>query len=195
MEAGTAPAGSAHGTGSKTMADLGLLAARKFADSVALKQKVGDQWVEISYAEFGRAHSEIGRGLIDLGLQPGDRVAILSHTRPEWVFANHGTLAAGCASVAIYQTNSPEECHYVLSHSESRAVFVEDVEQLAKIRAVEHDLPSLEHIIVFDPGDGDIGDAISLDELRVKGGTRDEGELEQRATAVTDDDACLYIYT
>ncbi len=195
MEAGTAPAEPAHGTGSKTMADMGLLAARKFGDSVALKQKVGDEWREITYADFGRAHSEVGRGLIDLGLQPGDRVAILSHTRPEWVFANHGTLAAGCASVAIYQTNSPQECHYVLEHSESRAVFVEDLEQLGKIREVEDKLPNLEHIIVFDPSGGEIGDAISLDELRAKGGTHEESELEQRANAVTDADPCLFIYT
>ncbi len=195
MEAGTVPAAAEHGTGSKTMADMGLLAAQKFGDATAISHKVGDEWVKISYADFGRAHSEVGRGLIDLGLQPGDKVAILSHSRPEWIYANHASLAAGCASVAIYQTNSPEECHYVLSHSESRAVFVEDQEQLAKIREVEHDLPALEHVIVFDPAGQDIGDAISLDDLRVKGGARDAAELEQRANAVGDDDACLYIYT
>jgi long-chain acyl-CoA synthetase len=195
MEAGTAPTDAAVGTGSKTMADMGLLAAAKFGDSTAMKHKVGDAWVEISYSDFGRAHSEIGRGLIDLGLQPRDKVAILSHSRPEWVFANHATLAAGCASVAIYQTNSPEECHYVLSHSEARAVFVEDAEQLAKIRAVENDLPHLEHVIVFEAEGAELGDAISLDELRVKGAARDESELEQRAYAVTEDDPCLFIYT
>jgi long-chain acyl-CoA synthetase len=195
MEAGTAPAAAPHGTGSKTMADMGLLAARKFSDATAITHKVGDEWVEISYADFGTAHSEVGRGLIDLGVQPGDKVAILSHSRPEWIYANHGTLAAGGASVAIYQTNSPEECHYVLSHSESKVVFVEDQEQLAKIRQVRADLPALEHVIVFDPEGKDIGDAISLDELRIRGGTRAPEELEQRANAVTDDDACLYIYT
>src|SRR3954470_13665605 len=184
MEAGTAPTAASYGTGSKTMADMGLLAARKFGDATAITHKVGDEWVKISYADLGRAHSEIGRGLIALGIEPGDKVAILSHSRPEWVYANHATLAAGAASVAIYQTNSPEECHYVLSHSESRAVFVEDQEQLAKIRAVEHDLPALEHVIVFDPERGEIADAISLDELRVMGGTHDEAELEQRANAV-----------
>jgi long-chain acyl-CoA synthetase len=195
MEAGTAPTDAPQGTGSRTMADMGLLAAAKFADSTALTHKVGDEWVGISYAEFGRAHSEIGRGLIDLGLEPRDKVAILSHSRPEWVFANHATLAAGCASVAIYQTNSPEECHYVLSHSESRAVFVEDAEQLAKIREVEHDLPHLEHVFVFDPAGADVGDAITLDDLRARGAGRDESDLEERANAVTDEDPCLFIYT
>jgi long-chain acyl-CoA synthetase len=195
MEAGTAPTDAPQGTGSKTMADMGLLAATKFADNTALTHKVGDEWVKISYADFGVAQSEIGRGLIDLGLQARDKVAILSNTRPEWVFANHATLGAGCASVAIYQTNSAEECHYVLSHSESSAVFVEDAEQLAKIREVEHDLPALEHVVVFDPAGADLGDAIALDDLRARGRAREESELDERAQAVSDDDPCLFIYT
>jgi long-chain acyl-CoA synthetase len=196
MEAGTAPvAATSGGTGSKTMADLGLRAAQKFGDTPALMHKVGDEWQNISYAAFGDTISEIGRGLIDLGLQPGEKVAILSHSRPEWVYANYATLASGCASVAIYQTNSPEECHYVLSHSEAKAVFVEDASQLAKIREVEGDLPGLEHIVIFDATGVDKGDALTLDELRARGAGRDAAELEQRANAVTGDDACLYIYT
>jgi long-chain acyl-CoA synthetase len=195
MEAGTAPTAASHGTGSKTMADMALLAAQKFGDATAITHKVGDEWVKITYTDLGAAHSEIGRGLIDLGVQPGDKVAILSHSRPEWIYANHGTLATGAASVAIYQTNSPEECHYVLSHSESKVVFVEDQEQLAKIREVQRDLPALEHIIVFDAEGQDIGDAVLLDDLRAKGSARDASELEQRANAVGDDDPCLFIYT
>jgi long-chain acyl-CoA synthetase len=196
MEAGTAPVeATTGGTGSKTMADLGLLAARKFGDTTALTHKSGDEWAKISYTDFGNAVSEIGLGLIDLGLVAGDKVAILSHSRPEWVFANFATLASGCASVAIYQTNSPEECHYVLSHSESKAVFVEDASQLAKIREVQGDLPELQHIVVFDPTGADKGDALTLDELRARGAARDVAELEQRANAVTGDDPCLFIYT
>src|SRR6266511_1317229 len=123
---------AAAGTGSKTIADLVMLAAEKHGDNPALRHKVGEDWVDISYEELGRAVREVTLGLIDLGIQPGERAAILSHTRPEWTFANFGILGTGAASVSIYQTNSPEECHYVLEHSESRAVFVEDQEQLAK---------------------------------------------------------------
>jgi long-chain acyl-CoA synthetase len=195
MEAGTAPAVASGGTGSKTMADMGLLAARKFGDTTALMHKVGDEWKHISYTDFGKAIAETGLGLIDLGIRPADKVAILSNSRPEWVYANFAILAAGAASVAIYQTNSPEECHYVLSHSESKAVFVEDESQLAKIRAVEGDLPDLEHIVIFDPTDADKGDALTLDELRARGSARDESELDERAAAVTGDDPCLFIYT
>ena len=91
-------------------------------------------------------------GLLDLGIEPGDRVSILSHTRPEWTYACFATFAAGAIVVSIYQTNSAEECHYVLHHSGARAVFVEDAEQLAKVRAVEADLPALEFVIVMESG-------------------------------------------
>src|SRR5205085_2759988 len=148
------------------------------------------EWVGIDYAELGASVSEVARGLIHLGIVRGDRISILANTRPEWTYANLGILAAGGASVSIYQTNSPEECHYVLEHSESRAVFVEDGEQLAKIREIEDDLPALEFVIVMEP-DGDIGDAITLDTLRERGRARDDAELDDRIASVTPDDACV----
>ncbi len=191
MEAVTAPAS---GTGSKTMADLAALAAAKHGDAPALRHKVGEEWQDVSYAELGTAVSEIGRGLIDLGLEHGDKVSILAHTRPEWTYANLAILASGTVSVSIYQTNSAEECHYVLHHSESKAVFVEDAEQLAKVREVQGDLPNLEHVVIFDPS-GDIGDAVSLEDLRKRGAGRDASELEARTDAVTKDDICITIYT
>jgi len=191
MEAVTAPAS---GTGSTTMADLAGLAAEKFADKSALKYKVGDEWRDVSYSEVGHAVSEVGRGLMDLGLVHGDKVAIVSHTRPEWTYAHFGILAGGTVSVSVYQTNSAEECHYVLEHSESKAVFLEDAEQLEKVRAVRDRLPHLEHLVLFEPVDG-ADDAITLDELRERGRGRDASELQQRSAAVTKEDTCIYIYT
>ncbi|MEA2396827.1 MAG: long-chain acyl-CoA synthetase, partial [Thermoleophilaceae bacterium] len=117
-------------------------------------------------------------------------------TRPEWTYANYGILTTGATSVSIYQTNSPEECHYVLEHSESRAVFVEDGEQLAKVRQIESNLPALELVIVMAPEDGlDMGAAISLEELRERGRGRDESEYLQRIEAVKPEDPCVFIYT
>ncbi len=192
MEAGTV--GARAGTGSKTIADLLPLAASQFADRPALKRKVGDEWAATSYGELGRTVREIALGLVDLGLAPGDKVSILAHTRPEWTEACFGVLCAGATAVTIYQTNSPEECHYVLEHSESRAVFVEDAEQLAKVREVEDRLPRLEHVIVMEAGDAD-DRALSLDALRERGRGRDEAEFEARWSAVGPDEICLYIYT
>src|SRR3954452_17323603 len=197
MEAVTAGADArhAHGTGSKTIADLLPLAVEKYGVVPARRYKDGDEWRDVSYAELGEIVKEVALGLIDLGIAPGDKVSILAHTRPEWTHACFGILTAAGTLVTIYQTNSPEECEYVLSHSDSRAVFVEDAEQLAKIREIEGNCPELKHVIVLDPGDADIGDAITLDALRERGRGRDASEWRRRYEAVTPEDICLYIYT
>src|SRR3954451_23521658 len=183
MEAGTV--GTSSQPAATTMAGLASTAASSHAGHPALKHKVGDRWVEVPYEELGETVSEVARGLMHLGLQRGDRISILCHTRPEWTHANLGILAMGGASVSIYQTNSPEECHYVLDHSESKAVFVEDEEQLAKIRAIRDRLPALEHVIVFDGATTD--EAIGLDDLRKRGRDRDQAELDERTASVTPD--------
>src|SRR3954449_7053504 len=197
MEAGTASTPSrGEAAGATTMASLAAVAAQRFAGKPALRHKVGEEWVDIDYADLGVAVSEVARGLIDLGIARGDRVSILANTRPEWTYANLGILASGGASVSIYQTNSPEECHYVLDHSESRAVFVEDGEQLAKIREIEDDLPALEFVIVMAPEDGlDLGGAITLDDIRERGRGHDQAERDDRRGSAPADDACVFIYT
>ncbi|MGH2712427.1 MAG: AMP-dependent synthetase/ligase [Thermoleophilaceae bacterium] len=194
MEAVTAGAKAA-GTGSKTIADLLPLAVERYGDAAAQRFKVGDEWKDVSYAELGEAVKEVALGLVDLGIEPGEKISILAHTRPEWSEACFGILTAGGTLVTIYQTNSPEECRYVLHHSDSRAVFVEDAEQLAKIRAVEDECPELKHVIVMEPGDADPGDALTLEQLRERGRGRDAAEWKARYEAVAPDDMCLDIYT
>jgi len=189
MEAGTTPT-----TGSKTIADLIPKAAEIYAPKIAARHKVDGEWVDVSFAELGEIVSEIGRGLISLGLEPGERVSILCSTRPEWVYNSFGITSAGGVVVPIYATNSPEECEWVAGNSESAAVVVENAEQYAKIAEVRDRLPNLRFVVVIDP-EGDTGDAISLDELRAKGRAVDEAELAARTEAVGPDDPYTFIYT
>jgi long-chain acyl-CoA synthetase len=192
MEAGTA----ASSTGSKTIADLMGRAAEKYGDAVALRRKVDGSWVDVSYAEVGEVVSEIGRGLIDLGLEPGDRVSILCSTRPEWTYADFAVSAAGLTVVPVYPTNSAGECEWVVGNSESRAVVCENAEQAAKIVEVRERLPALEHLIVIDASaETEAAGAIPLDALRERGRVRDAAELEARAAAVQDGDAYTFMYT
>ena len=191
MEAGT---GTVSTTNSTTIAELASLAFEKYADRPAVKFKTADGWQEQTFAEVGEIASEIGRGLIALGIQPGERVSILSNTRVEWTYADFGATMAGATVVPIYQTNSPEECEWVLGNAECSAVICEDAEQLAKVRAVQGNLPLLRHIIVIDGG-GDIGDAVALDDLRARGREVDEDELQARIDGVTPDDVFTIIYT
>lgn len=189
MEAGTTPS-----TGSRTIADLIPKAAEIYADKPAARHKVDGEWTDVTFAELGAVVSEIGRGFMAMGLEPGERVSILCSTRPEWVYNSFAISSAGGVVVPIYATNSPEECEWVAGNSESSAIVVEDAEQYAKIAAVRDRLPNLRFVVVIDPS-GETGDAISVEELREKGREIDEAELTARAEAVTPDDPYTFIYT
>jgi long-chain acyl-CoA synthetase len=191
MEAGTTPA---RGSGSTTIADLCARAAEQFGAQIAIKHKVDGAWRDVTFAQVGAIVQEIGLGLIALGLQPGERVAILCNTRPEWAYADFAISAAGGVVVPIYPTNSPEECEWVAGNSEAVFVVCEDAEQVAKVVAVRERLPALRTIIVVDPS-GEVADAISLDDLRGRGDRGDAQQLADRTAAVKADDPFTFIYT
>src|SRR5918998_1809594 len=167
MESSTA-APSRTTTGSSTIGDMMALAAERYGERPAVRFKRDGGWHDVSFAEVGEIVSEIARGLIDLGLAPGDRVSLLCTTRPEWTYADFAITSAGGVVVPIYPTNSPSECEWVAGNSESRFLVAENADQVAKIAAVRGNLPALEAIVVMDPS-GDVGDAISLEDLRERG--------------------------
>src|SRR3954454_10470761 len=190
MQAGTTTVATS--TGSKTMADLLGRAAEQYGDRVAARHKVDGTWQDVTYAQAGEVVREIGLGLIDLGVEPGERVCILCTTRIEWSFCDFAISAAGGVVVPIYPTNSPEECEWVAGNSEAAAIVCEDAEQVAKIVAVRDRLPALRRIVVMDPS-GETADAIPLDEVRERGRARDAAELEARTNAVAADDTFTII--
>jgi long-chain acyl-CoA synthetase len=204
MESSTAVPAHEQATGSTTIADLIPLAAERHGDAPAIRHKVAGEWRDVSYAQLGEIVSEVGRGLIDLGIQPGERVALLCATRPEWTYADFGITATGAVVVPIYPTNSPEECEWVAGNSGARAIICENAEQVAKIAGVRANLPELETVVVIDPsGDrGEAGDerseavdAITLEALRERGRGRDPEELEERTAAITREQPYTIIYT
>jgi long-chain acyl-CoA synthetase len=192
METATIPAREA-ATGSKTIADLFPLAASKHANKPAVRYKdeSGD-WVSKSFAEVGEIVRGLSLGLIDLGIAAGDKVSILANTRPEWSYFDFAALSAGATVVPIYQTNSPEECQYVLENSDARAVIVEDDAQLAKVREVKDSCPKLEYVIRMT---GASEDTISMNDLLERGSGRSESEWEERWSSVGPEDICTFIYT
>jgi len=194
MEAQAVTAAAA-ATGSRTLADLIPLTVQKHADAVAqrYKDQSSGKWVDVSYPELGQIVRELSLGLQDLGIERHDKVAILSNTRPEWTYSDFAILCAGGTVAPIYQTNSPEECEYVLAHSDSKAVILEDGEQLEKIRAVRDQLPALEHIISIEPIDAD--DVITLDAVRERGRARSPEDFDARIATVEPSDVATYIYT
>ena len=177
-----------------TIATLLPQAAAAHGDAPALRHKVGERWLDESYRELEVAVRELLLGLVDLGLEPGDRAAILAETRPEWTQANLAILSAGLVCVSVYASNSADECSYVLGHSEARVAFLEDGEQLAKILAVAERLPLLKWVVVMAPS-GSIGEALSLEDLRARGRGRAGAEWSARIAAVRPGDPCAIMYT
>jgi len=180
------------GTKSATLADLLPLSAQLYRGAPAVRYKQDDQWVSRSFEEVQEIVRPLSLGLIELGVAKGDKVSILANTRPEWTYCDFAALSAGAIVVPIYQTNSPEECQYVLENSDAKVVFVEDDEQMEKIRAVRDQLPLLEHVVRMT---GSSEDAISLEDLASRGSGRDASEWEARWKAVTPEDTCTFIYT
>ncbi|MFN8162484.1 MAG: long-chain fatty acid--CoA ligase [Solirubrobacterales bacterium] len=180
------------GTRSKTLADLLLRAAEKYGDSPAVRYKDGERWVDRSFSEVLEIVRPLALGLTGLGVEKGDRVSILGNTRPEWTYYDFAALSIGAVVVPIYQTNSPEECRYVLDNSDARVVVVEDDEQLAKVREVRDRLPRLQHVILMT---GSADDAISTQDLAARGANADPALWEQRLAAVGPADICTFIYT
>src|SRR5690242_18371028 len=134
-------------TGSKTIADLARAAAEHFGDQPAVRSKRDGEWRTLSFAEVWQRVSALGRGLIDLGLEPGERVCILCSTREEWTFADFAISTAGGVVVPIYPTNSPEECEWVAGNSEAVGVICENAEQVAKIEQVRDRLPNVRFLV------------------------------------------------
>jgi len=146
----------------------------------------------ITYPELGRRTNAIARGLIELGIEPGDRVAILALTSADWTLADYGALCAGAVVTPIYHTNSPEECAYVVAHSEARLVFCDDDEQAAKIRQIRDRCPHLEHVVLLH---GAAPDAITLRELCERGAGLPPETVALRLAGVAPGDLASLVYT
>jgi long-chain acyl-CoA synthetase len=174
----------------KTLGQMVLDVSARFT-GVALEFPRAGRVARIHYPELGRICTEIARGLISLGIEPGDRVAILGLTSAEWTMADFGSLCAGAVVTPIYHTNSPEECAHVLGHSEARLVFCDDAAQAAKVEAVRDRCPALEHVVLFDSAAGEL----TMDELRKRGSSIAPEQVLERVAAVRPDDIATLVYT
>ena len=175
----------------ETVAALPGSAAERFGSHIAGRYRAGDEWREVTYSEAGSAIDEIALGLVDLGIEVGDRVCLLANTRVEWTLASYGISAAGAVVVPVYPTNSARECQWVAGNSGARVVICEDEGQRAKLAEVRAQLPELKYVIGIEPGGGEL----TLDELRSRGAQRDPAELTARQDKTTAADPYTIIYT
>ena len=160
-----------------------------------LKRKKDGDWQPISSDEFRAAVEEMSAGLRQLGVEKGDRVAIVSENRPEWAFADLATLCAGAVDAPVYPTLTVPQVHYILNDSDAKVVFV-SAGQAAKVAEVREKLPCLKHVVSLDspaaPG------TLALDELRTRGRellAKDPQTVRNRAAEVRAEDLATLIYT
>ena len=200
MEAATpsAPAGG----GTRTIATRVRDRARQSPDVVALREKDFGIWQEVTWQAYWDNIVAMGHALLALGVERGDRVAIHSENRREWLYGDLGTVAIGAATVGLYPTNPAAEVRHMLADSGAKVLIAEDQEQVDKALEVIDDLPELETIIYIEPrgirGKYDhpkllyINDALALGEAHAAGAP---DAVEQRMATATPDDLMTLIYT
>ncbi len=168
----------------------------------AFRYRKGDEWLSLSWAQTKDRVFQLAAGLVDVGVQPQQRVAIASTTRIEWILADLAVLCAAAATTSVYPSTAAPDVAYILGDSESVAMFAEDHEQARK--ALEVALPNLRTIVLFDGDGADLGvdgqdiTILTLDQLAARGKARLEAEpdvVDDRIAGCGPEDLATLIYT
>jgi long-chain acyl-CoA synthetase len=171
-----------------TLSDTLYDNAKNYPDTVSFSRRGADgQWQDITAARFAEEVTAVAKGLIASGVEPGQRVGLMSKTRYEWTLLDYAIWAAAAVTVPIYETSSAEQVQWILSDSGAVAVVVETAEHEAVVDSVRADLPDLGHVWRIE------SDAIGT--LRGAGRAVDDAEVERRRDAVRADDLATIIYT
>ncbi|MCP3137667.1 AMP-dependent synthetase/ligase [Pyxidicoccus xibeiensis] len=170
-------------------------------DAVAIREKRLGIWHELSFRQYLERVGHVARMLWELGVRPGDSVAIISDNRPEWLYADLGTQVLGARTVGIYQTNPPPDVAYILNDARCKVVICEDQEQYDKVVTVAAETPAVEHVIVIEPrGLRGVKDARlrTWDQFLEHGralAAQDPSWLREQLAQRDPDDAAMVIYT
>ncbi|HLN97073.1 MAG TPA: long-chain fatty acid--CoA ligase [Pyrinomonadaceae bacterium] len=178
---------------------LCLTAALKHGKRDALNHKVGSEWLNISAETFVERVRNVALGLTELGIKPGDRIALLSENRPEWSITDLAILSLGAINVPIYTTQAIDQIRYILTDSGTRAIFVSNKKLFKHAEDALRGLDFLEKIIFFDKPTGEsIDKAATLEWLEARGQERAINKPAAFAAylkAIRPDDLATIIYT
>ncbi|HST85812.1 MAG TPA: AMP-dependent synthetase/ligase [Kineosporiaceae bacterium] len=146
-----------------------------------------DGWAEITSTGFLAEVTAVAKGLVASGVQPGDRIGLLSKTRYEWTLFDFAIWFAGAVTVPIYETSSAEQVRWILSDSAAVTLIVETTKHQAMVSGLQPDLPSLRQILTIDGG--------AVADLTATGATVDDAQIEERRRSLTADSVATIIYT
>lgn len=169
----------------------------RFGNRVALRHPQGGLFRDLAWNSYRRQADQAASGLLDLGINISDRVAILSENRFEWLIADHAILSTGAADVPLHAPLSPKQVEYQVSHSEARGIIVSGQAQADKVFEVLDSLPSLEFLISFDTID--VPDCrlktLTWQALKHRSGAINEKEIAAREAALEESSLATIIYT
>ncbi len=163
-------------------------AYRWFLDSEGTSESV-------TWAEYYDQLKQVGKSLMALDVQKGDKVIILSYTCYKWVLCDMANATIGAATVGIYQSNLPEDCKYIINHSDSVVIFAQDQAQLDKLLQIRDEIPNIRKVILFEGASQNDDWIISFDEFLKLGKKITEKDLQQRIKTVTPEDIATIVYT
>src|SRR5688572_2025881 len=182
----------------KTLVQVFEQAVQKHNRPDALNYKSGSNWTAISSAEMLQRIRNIAAGLYSLGIKRGERVALLSESRPEWTLSDAGCLFAGAIDVPIYPTLTPAQVRYILKDSGARVLIVANEEKFREVREVLSECPALEHIVFIEPASSQDVQGLSLAELEQRGAELAKQQPElfgSLGREISPDDLATIIYT
>lgn len=179
----------------ETIAHRILTTGAERGTAAAYAVRDGDRWTTTSWAEYASRVRDAAKGMIALGVEPGMSVCILGTNQPEWVVFDVAAMAVGAVPAGIYPTNTPEECAYVIDHSESPVVLVQNLEQLDKILVKRSQLPGLRHIVLMGADVTDAGGVMTWDEFVASGREIADGDVDARMNALGPRDGATLLYT
>lgn len=169
---------------------------RRFPERPATRIKDGDGWAVRTYAELGRDVATLAGHLVEAGINPGDRVLLLSNNRPEWTIADLAMLSIRAVPVPIYPTSTPEQVRHIAADSGALFAFLENETLLGRLTPVWDELPDLRGAWTFDPTSVDDGRVRTLaDVLADPVPAEAEAEVTARLEASSGDDVASIIYT
>ncbi len=162
-------------------------AYRWFLDSEGTSESV-------TWSGFYDQVKQVGKSLMALDVQKGDKVIILSNSCYKWVLSDMGTTCSGAITVGIYQSNLAEDCKYIINHSDSVVIFAEDQVQMDKILKIKDEIPNIRKVILFNGATQDDW-IISFDDFLALGKNVTEKDYQQRVKEVTPQDVATIVYT
>ncbi len=166
--------------------------AAEHAGRPATRVPAGESWTVQSYGQVAANVRRLAARLIDLGLEPGDRVAILSQNLPEWTLTDLACASAGLVSVPLYPTSTPEQIRYALADSGSRALFVAGAQEAGKVAEIRGEVPALERVVSFVEVPDEFVSSLA-DELAAA--PEDQSAVDARLAAASGEDLATIIYT